>query len=398
MEFRILGPLEILDDQGARIALRGSVERAVLAHLLLSANRVVSSERLADALWGNHPPERAARALQVYVSRLRKALREAGAGGMVVTRPPGYLAGVDPATVDATRFEALVAEGRQDAARGDHQRASTRLQEALDLWRGPALADVADTPLARAEAARLEEERLVALEERVEADLACGRHAERVAELDALTRAHPLRERVWAGRMVALYRAGRQAEALRAYQELRVTLAEEFGLEPSSTLQRLERAILRHEPHLDWSPPGPPDAPPGATDIPMPPLLTDVGRVFVGRQTQLDRLEKLRTDVVTGGHRLVLVSGEPGVGKTRLAAEFARRVHGEGWMVLAGRCDEDLGVPYQPFVEALRHFVEHTPPAGLATGLGRSAGELVRLHPDLAGRLPGLAPPLHSDP
>ena len=401
MEFRILGPLEVLDDSGVPVILRSSRERSVLALLLLSPNRVVSSERLADDLWGDRPPEGAAHALQVNISRLRKALRDGGAEDVLVTRSPGYLVEVDPDTLDAARFEALLTRSREESARGDHASAAATLREALGLWRGPALADVADAPLARAEVARLEEARLTALEERLDADLACGRHGELVAELDALTRAHPLRERLWGQRMVALYRSGRQADALRAYQDLRTVLGDELGLDPSSTLQRLEGAILRQEPELDWQPRATAlkaQAEP-APVVPIPNMLTDIGRVFVGRKRELKELEQLWDDALDGRRRLALLAGEPGVGKTRLAVEFARRVHTEGSTVLAGRCDEDMGVPYQPFVEALRHFVDHVSQRRLVTSLGRHAGELVRIHPDLAVRLSGqLPPPLRSDP
>jgi DNA-binding SARP family transcriptional activator len=405
MEFRILGPLEILDDSGHSVGLRGSRERAVLTLMLLSANQVVSADRLADDLWGDRPPEGADHALQVHVSRLRQALRAAGGEGMIVTQTPGYLVRVDPAAIDAARFETLVGDGRERSARGDHDGAAATLREALGLWRGPALADVAEAPVARAEAARLEEARLAAMEERVEADLACGRHGALVAELDALTRAHPLRERFWAQRMIALYRAGRQVEALRAYQDLRVTLGEELGLEPGSSLRRLESAILRHDAALDWRPPSGDAGPTGgdlpetpSPALPMPDLLTETSWVFVGRDPPLKQLGALWMAAAGGERRLALLSGEPGVGKTRLAAEFAGRLHLEGATVMAGRCDEDLGVPYQPFVEAFRHFAEHTFAERLAPRLGRHPGELVRLHPDLAGRFSDLAPPLRSDP
>jgi len=411
MEFRILGPLEVVDDNGAGVAVGGSRERAVLALLLLSANRVVSSERLAEDLWGSQPPDGAAHALRVHVSRLRKALREAGGDGIVITQAPGYVARVDTADVDALRFESLVAQAREQAGSGHHEQAATVLREALGLWRGPTLADVADAPLARAEAARLEEGRLAALEDRIETELVCGRHAQLVAELDALTRAHPLRERLWGHRMVALYRAGRQSEALRAYQDLRTILGEELGLEPDRTLQRLEGAILRHDPELDWpssaiserrEQPGGDESDGGSggplPPLPMPTLLTEMGRLFVGRDAELKQLERLWAEAEGGHLGLALLSGEPGVGKTRLAGQLARMLHGEGSTVLAGRCDEDLGVPYQPFVEALHHFVEHTPPALLARHLGRRAGELVRISPDLADRVRGLALPERSDP
>ncbi|MGH3527199.1 MAG: AfsR/SARP family transcriptional regulator [Pseudonocardiaceae bacterium] len=254
MEFRILGPLEVTA-QGRPVALPGSRERAVLVLLLLSANRVVPAERLVEDLWDGKAQKGAAGALRVFVSRLRKALREGGGDSVVVTKPPGYLLPIERAALDAARFEDLLAEGREYAARSDHEGAAARLRQALALWRGPALADVADIPVARAEAARLEEARMAALEERVEADLGCGRHAEVVPELDHLTKAHPLRERLWGQRMVALYRSGRQADALRVYQDLRRLLAEELGLEPSLEVASLENAILRQAPELQASRP-----------------------------------------------------------------------------------------------------------------------------------------------
>lgn len=250
MEFRILGPFEVADE-GRPVALPGSRERAVLVLLLLSANRVVPAERLVEDLWGGKAQKGAAGALRVFVSRLRKSLRETGGDAIVLTKPPGYVVQIQRDALDAACFEDLLADGREHIARGDHEGAAARLRQALSLWRGPALADVADIPAARAESARLEEARLAALEERVEADLACGRHIEVVPELDHLTKAHPLRERLWGQRMVALYRSGRQADALRVYQELRRLLAEELGLEPSTEVARLENAILRHAPELE---------------------------------------------------------------------------------------------------------------------------------------------------
>jgi DNA-binding SARP family transcriptional activator len=248
LEYRILGPLEVVRD-GQPLRLERPRERALLALLVLSANRVVSSDVLAEDLWGGAPPRSAASALRVHISRLRAAMdRDAE---MLATEPPGYVLRVDEDAVDAVRFEALWARGRERAAVGDHAGAARVLREALGLWRGPALAEVADAPLARAEATRLDEARLAALEERIEADLTCGRHEEVISELEALSVAHPLRERIWGLRMLALYRAGRQAEALRTYQELRRRLAAELGIEPGAALSRLESAILRHDPGLD---------------------------------------------------------------------------------------------------------------------------------------------------
>jgi len=250
MEFRILGPLEVVSE-GQLVALPGSRERTVFALLLLSANQVVSSERLIDELWGDRARERAADALRVFVSRLRKALKDGGADATIVFRPPGYLLEIDRANLDAARFDALVTRGSDEATQGSHAAAAATLSEALALWRGPALSDVGDTLTIRAEAARLEEARLGATEDRIEADLACGRHGPLVPELDHLASAHPFRERLWGQRMVALYRCGRQADALRAYQDLRRLLADELGLDPSPDVAALESAILRHDPGLN---------------------------------------------------------------------------------------------------------------------------------------------------
>jgi DNA-binding SARP family transcriptional activator len=382
LEFRILGPLEVVRD-GASLEFRGSRERALLALLVLNANRAVSAERLAEDLWGDALPDGAAGTLRAYLSRVRRGLGDAG--GLIVTRGSGYLLQVEPGTIDAARFAALVAQGRWQAAEGDHRRAGETLREALALWRGPALADVADAPSARAEAASLEEARLAALEGRLEADMACGDHAELVGELESVTRAHPLRERFWQMRILALYRAGRQAEALRTYQELRRILGEELGIEPSPTLQRLETAVLRQDCELEWRPA--PVAGQAVAASPGPPP-GDEG--FVGRVAELDRLHAAWAAARSGRCRLVLVAGDPGIGKSRVAAAFTRRR--EAGIVLFGRCDEEMGVPYQPFVEALGRYLREEP----APELGRFGGELVRLVPEVAER--GLPPPLRSDP
>jgi DNA-binding SARP family transcriptional activator len=393
VEFRILGPLEVIEGE-RNVALGGSRQRALLALLLLSPNQVVSSDRLVDDIWAGRAPEGAIHTLRVYMSRLRKALGTGGGEAVLVSRAPGYLARVGPEQLDATRFDALVVKGREQAARGDHDEAAATFAEALGLWRGPALADVADHfSFARVEASRLEEARLATLEERIEADLACGRQRDVLPELEALTRTYPLRERLWAHRMVALYRAGRQAEALRAYQEVRSLLGEELGIEPNTALSRLETAILRHDPELE-----PITQPRPATPLPLPVLLTDMGKIFVGRDADLNRLGQLWEEATTGDIRVTLLAGEPGVGKTRLAGELATQVHAKGATVLAGRCDEDLGVPYQPFVEALHHVVDHTPREVLSGCLGRYGGELTRLVPELVELVPGLASPLRSDP
>ncbi len=241
MEFRILGPLEVEHDD-RRVNLGGSKQRALLASLLLRANEVVPRDRLIDQLWDGDPPETARTALQVYVSRLRKSL----GAERIETRPQGYLIHVEPDAIDLDRFERLVAEAHDQEAAA----AADTLRQALSLWRGMPLAELDATPFARTEQSRLAEIRLAAVEQRVEADLQLGRHAELVAELDALVMEHPLRERLRGHLMLALYRCGRQAEALAVYQQGRRLLAEELGLDPDEALQLLERAILNHDPSL----------------------------------------------------------------------------------------------------------------------------------------------------
>jgi DNA-binding SARP family transcriptional activator len=242
MDFRILGPVEVIEE-GRSLPLGGAKPRALIALLLLRPNEVVAAERLVDELWAEQPPPTAAKTIQVYVSKLRKILGQ----GVLLSQAPGYMLRVEPGTLDLHRFESLVSE----AAGAAPTAAAEKLREALGLWRGPPLADFAYEPFAQAEIARLEELRLAALEERVEADLALGRHAQLIPELEAVVAQQPLRERPRGQLMVALYRADRQAEALQAYQETRKLLDEELGLEPSEALQRLEKAILVHDPALE---------------------------------------------------------------------------------------------------------------------------------------------------
>jgi DNA-binding SARP family transcriptional activator len=252
MEIRILGPLEIVDGDYA-LALPGPRQRGLLALLALHANEVVSSERLIDELWPGEPPGSAAAALQAGISRLRKALGDNAK--VVATVAPGYVLRLDADQLDVRRFEQLV----EDSAGMDPEAAAETLRNALALWRGTPLADLAYESFAQAPIRRLEELRLVALEQRISADLALGRHAQLVPELEALLAEHPLREGLRAQIMLAQYRAGRQAEALEQYQRARRTLVDELGIEPSPALQELEKAILQHDPSLDLDPsPKPP--------------------------------------------------------------------------------------------------------------------------------------------
>ena len=243
MEFRILGPLEAIAE-GRALTLGGSRQRALLALLLTRANEVVSTDRLIDELWGAQPPKTAANALQYHVSQLRRTLAP---GGTIVTRGPGYLIRVEPHELDLFLFERLVT----DAQRSSPEVAAGLLRDALRLWRGPALADVAHESFAQTEILRLDELRLSALDLRLEADLALGRHGELVGELELLVREHPLRERLRAQLMRALYGCGRQAEALDVYRETRRLLVDELGIEPSAALRELETAILRQDASSD---------------------------------------------------------------------------------------------------------------------------------------------------
>ena len=273
MDFGILGPLEISDD-GRVLSLRGTKQRALLALLLLHANQVVSTDRLIDQLWGDDPPDSGTAALQVRVSKLRKAL---GAGGeTIVTKAPGYVIRLGSDRLDLHRFERLLAEAERDLRGGDAAQASSKLGDAISLSRGPPLGDLAYESFVQPAIARLEELLLVAQELRIEAELALGRHNEVVSELDALVAAHPLREGLCRQLMLALYRSGRQADALEAYQVARRTLVAELGIEPGPRLQDLERSILRQDRSLD------PVAPPtplrsilvaGVGDRPLEPLL-----------------------------------------------------------------------------------------------------------------------------
>ena len=244
-DFRILGPLEVWH-AGRRVDVAGARQRALLSVLLLQAGEVVSSDRLIDEVWGDDPPTAGATALRVRISQLRRSLGPVGE--LLVTRAPGYVMRLQTADqLDLRRFERLAEEGGEALARGDPRGAAETLRRALELWRGPPLGDVGGAPFAPIASARLQELRIVAIELRVEAELGLGQHARLVAELRALVEEHPLRERLWGLLMTALYRDGRQADALAAYREARRRLVDEIGLEPGPDLHELERRILAHD-------------------------------------------------------------------------------------------------------------------------------------------------------
>jgi YVTN family beta-propeller protein len=266
MDFRILGPLEV-SDEGRELALGGPKQRALLAILLLHRNEFISSDRLIEALWGAEPPPSAAKTLQVHISRLRRALESTGldtGDGVVVTHGSAYMIRVAPDQLDAERFERLVETADRALTEGEPEQAAERLREALELWHDPPLADFSYESFAQGEIVRLEELHLTAIEERIDAELALGRHAQAIGELEVLVADHPHRERLRAQLMLALYRAGRQAEALEEYGKARRALVDELGLEPGRELEELQRAILAHDRALDRpSPhgaPGRPDA------------------------------------------------------------------------------------------------------------------------------------------
>ena len=338
MQFRILGPLEAAERDVPR-PLGGARQRAVLAILLLHRGEVVSGERLVEELWGERAPATAGKVLQAYISRLRKAI----GGDVLLTRGRGYVLPAAAGELDLDEFERLAADGRAALAGGDAASAAARLREALGLWRGPPLADFRYEAFAQGEIARLEEARLAALEDRIDADLALGRHGEVIAELEALVRAHPLRERLWAQLMIALYRGGRQSDALLAFRRARGRLVAEIGVEPGPELRALETAVLAHDPGLAAPGPrslGPPELPAG---------LRRIGPAFVGRDAALACLCGFWADAERGQGGVVLVLGPAGSGRTRLAAELAHHARGRGAAVqLAGEHSGPEAVQARP--------------------------------------------------
>jgi DNA-binding SARP family transcriptional activator/DNA-binding NarL/FixJ family response regulator len=298
LEFRLLGRVEVGRD-GRPVDIGGPKHRAVLASLLLRPRRVVSLEQLIDDLWPEHPPARAAATVQVFVSQLRRALepdRTRGAAATVlVTASPGYRLDVEPEAVDAHTFSQLVTHGRQVFEDGDPKGAAQLLRRAEDMWRGPVLADVPATPFVQAAAAGLTELHLGATEDRIEAELALGRQAALVAELDQLVHRHPLRERLREQLMLALYRCGRQVEALTVFRATRQVLHEELGLEPGARLRALEQAILRQDPALS----GPSSGQPARSA----PKTEGKGRVLIVDDTAINRT-LLATAVTNLGHEV----------------------------------------------------------------------------------------------
>ncbi len=339
MDFRILGPLEVWDG-GREVSLGGGKPRALLAALLLHPNEVVPADRLIDELWGDDSPEDAAAALRVNVSRLRKALSP----DVLTTRSPGYAVRVEPDEFDLHQFERRVDEGRSLLARGKTAGASERLREALSLWRGPPLADFVYESFAQTAIARLEEMRLAALELRIEADLALGRQDELVGELETLVAEHPLRERLRKYLMTALYRSGRQAEALDAYKDARRIFVDELGIDPSPALQQLERAILQQDPSLDVKA----TAPAGIWEAAEHSILVAITQV-----TLVDALLAVAEPLVRHPHRVIVLA--------RLLSDAAELRAGSAWLEQRRSALEARGVPARA-----ASFTSATPGAELA--------------------------------
>jgi DNA-binding SARP family transcriptional activator/class 3 adenylate cyclase len=411
---RLLGPLEVIATGGPAsraVEIGSPKQRAVLAVLALHRNEVVSRELLLDRLWGDRPPASATVTLRSLVSRLRKAIDGVAAGFEIATREPGWILRCEPGVVDAARFSALTAEARLRLAAGDPATAALTLRTALQLWRGSALVDVVDAGYLAAEATQLDEARLDAVENLVEAELASGWPGEALVSLEPHVAANPLRERAWGQLMVALYHLGRQAEALRAYQRLRALLREELGLDPTPALADLEARILRHDPAL---------APP-----PAAPILVGDGRrsseiatgvtvsgpgagssqaertPFVGRAAERAVLAGALERARAGSGGMVLIGGEPGIGKTRLAEEVAADAAAACMNVLVGHCYEmAAAAPYPPIVEILDSALAAAPSAEVfvADVLGDAAPEIARLLPELRRRFPDLPPPLELPP
>ncbi|HEX6597608.1 MAG TPA: BTAD domain-containing putative transcriptional regulator, partial [Acidimicrobiales bacterium] len=390
--------MEVVD--GDRLVdLGGPRQRTLVAALAIGANRVVSADRLIDILWGERAPGRAAAGLQVLVSNLRKVLepdRAARADAQVlVTRPPGYVLVVPEDDLDAARFEALLAVGQRHLSEGRPSAARRALDDALAMWRGPALAEFAAEDFARSEANRLEELHTAGLEDRLQADLALGRHAAAVADIEQLLGQHPLRERLWALLMIGYYRSGRQADALRAFQQARRHLGEELGIDPSPALQRLEADVLAQAESLDWRPPEETQEPGLAARI--EPVNEDSGSKLVGRAPERRRLQAALDRARAGHGRLVLVAGEPGVGKTRLVEALSDDARHAGAAVCWGRCHPgESAPPFWPWTQVLRQVAAE---AGAEAAPGAEAAALAQVVPELDGsQLASTGSQLPGDP
>jgi DNA-binding SARP family transcriptional activator len=339
LDFRLLGPLEVVGDSGLALQIGTGRQRALLALLLLRANELVTSERLVEELWGESPPTTAQKMLHNQVSALRQAL---GRNGRLETQGSSYRLNIQPGELDVDRFEELLA-GARDELESDPDAAAKKLREALGLWRGSALSDLTYEDFAQAEIARLEERRWVAFETRIEAELALGRHADLVSELEAAVAEQPLREHLRAQLMLALYRCGRQVDALEAFHAARRVLLTQVGVEPGPQLRRIHEAILRHDPSLE--PQKPAVEPPRELDVTTAPPPR-------GGNSQRARLTERWERARTGAGALVGVIGGRGSGKSPVDGPKADRNgpsplgHGAIWR-WSRPCRTDVGCVYR---------------------------------------------------
>lgn len=363
IQFRVLGRVEVLDGEGHAIDIGGRLARALLAALIIEQGHAITADALIESLWGDDVPASASGTLQSYISRMRKQL--AGHAALLYDNA-GYRLEIDPEQLDITVFERLADEGRALLDAGDCGAASAALRDAEALWRGDALSEFADLDFARPTAVRLDQRRLTALEDRFDAELRLGRHAAIVDELQEWAEANPLRERLTIQHATALYRCGRQAEALRSIATAGQHLRDHLGIEPSKPLRDIEAAILTHDPALDIVPVVTATAPDGSS---LQLELTPEPSSFVGRQAELADVVTAFEEAAQNG-RFVVIEGEPGIGKTRLADEFGAVARSRGALVLWGRADEGGAAPgLWPWLTPLRALAEIVEPSPLVTEL-----------------------------
>jgi DNA-binding SARP family transcriptional activator len=375
-DVRILGPVELVRD-GRTLDLGGPQPRALIAHLALDQGRVVSVERLLARLWGEQPPASPLSSLQTTLSRLRRLIEPDRAPGVaptvIASEAPGYVLNVTRDSVDLQRFRDLALDGRRAAAAGHPGQALDRFATALAEWRGPALAGLGPDDVVAPIALALEEERLSVVEERFDAMLALGQHAEAVAELSVVVAEQPLRERLWSTLAVALYRSQRQADALRAIDQARRTLIDELGLDPGPELRDLERRILEHDPSLLAVPVA------AAPVVERTPQTRSSDARFVGRATEWSRLLTDLDRAAAGEPRFVLLEGDAGIGKSAIAERLLAHAADAGWRVAVGRCvDGELAPALWPIVELTREIAADAgvPETAPADGASRTPVEI----------------------
>lgn len=393
MRYRVLGPLEVTGPDDRPVDVGGAKPRALLTLLLAEAGRVVPIDRIVSTLWGDEPPPTVTGTLQAYVSHLRRVLEpERGprqAPSVLLTRAPGYLVQVGAEDLDSLRFARLVEEGDRAVGAGDPSGGVAALDRALELWRGEPLAELGDAPGAATDRLRLTELHVRARERRCDALLAVGRADAAVTDLQRLVAEHPLRERLWARLVTALYAADRQADALDALRRCTELLREELGIDPGPELRDLEKAVLRQDPRLTSRVPRP-----VLSVVPPPaptPLATPGDETLVGRRTELARLRAVAQQAAAGRGAVVVLGGEAGIGKTRLAEAVADTIRAAGWAVAESRCADDAGAPaLWPWTQVLEQLGQEPPAPGGQDGDDADAARF-RLFQALRARLTAAA-------